>query len=78
MGAPPGFTETRLIDPFEIHVGPVFERGGLSRTTPSARDSGSPCHPFTLSPGHPAASYIIRTLTIDFLVSILAGSRSKM
>jgi len=27
MGAPPGFTETRLIDPFEIHVGPVFEHG---------------------------------------------------
>ena len=26
--APPsGFTETRLIDPFEIHVGPVFEQG---------------------------------------------------
>jgi uncharacterized protein (TIGR00369 family) len=24
---PPGYTETRLIDPFEIHVGPVFERG---------------------------------------------------
>ena len=27
MGAPHGFTETQLIDPFEIHVGPVFERG---------------------------------------------------
>jgi len=26
MTAPPGFTETRLIDPFELHVGPVFER----------------------------------------------------
>jgi uncharacterized protein (TIGR00369 family) len=24
---PEGFTETRLIDPFEIHVGPVFEEG---------------------------------------------------
>ena len=24
---PPGYTETRLIDPFEIHVGPVYERG---------------------------------------------------
>ena len=24
---PPGFTQTRLIDPFELHVGPVFERG---------------------------------------------------
>ena len=23
----PGFVETRLIDPFEIYVGPVFERG---------------------------------------------------
>jgi uncharacterized protein (TIGR00369 family) len=28
MGATlPGYTETRLIDPFEIHVGPVFETG---------------------------------------------------
>jgi len=27
MTAPPGFTETVLADPFEIHVGPVFERG---------------------------------------------------
>ena len=26
-GAPEGYTETRLIDPFEIYVGPVFERG---------------------------------------------------
>jgi uncharacterized protein (TIGR00369 family) len=26
--APPaGFTRTKLVDPFEIHVGPVFERG---------------------------------------------------
>jgi uncharacterized protein (TIGR00369 family) len=25
--APEGFSETRLIDPFEIHVGPVFEEG---------------------------------------------------
>lgn len=24
---PPGFTETHLIDPFELHVGPVFEQG---------------------------------------------------
>jgi len=27
MGKPEGFTETRLIDPFEIHVGPVYEEG---------------------------------------------------
>ena len=27
MSAPPGFRETRLIDPFEIHVGPVYEQG---------------------------------------------------
>jgi len=27
MSAPAGFTETRLIDPFEIYVGPVFEEG---------------------------------------------------
>jgi len=27
MSAPEGFTETRLIDPFEIHVGPVYEEG---------------------------------------------------
>src|SRR5258706_11375098 len=28
MGTPPpGYTETRLIDPFEIYVGPVFETG---------------------------------------------------
>lgn len=27
MGAPQGYTETRLIDPFEIHVGPVYEKG---------------------------------------------------
>ena len=27
MSAPPGFTPTRLIDPFEIHVGPIFEQG---------------------------------------------------
>jgi uncharacterized protein (TIGR00369 family) len=25
---PPGYTETRLVDPFEIYVGPVFETGG--------------------------------------------------
>lgn len=24
---PPGFMQTLLIDPFEIHVGPIFERG---------------------------------------------------
>jgi uncharacterized protein (TIGR00369 family) len=24
---PPGFTQTRLVDPFELHVGPVFEQG---------------------------------------------------
>ncbi|MBU6443814.1 MAG: PaaI family thioesterase [Alphaproteobacteria bacterium] len=24
---PPGYRQTRLIDPFEIHVGPVFEKG---------------------------------------------------
>lgn len=24
---PPGYTQTHLIDPFEIHVGPVFEQG---------------------------------------------------
>jgi uncharacterized protein (TIGR00369 family) len=24
---PPGYTETHLVDPFEIHVGPVFEQG---------------------------------------------------
>ena len=24
---PPGYTETRLVDPFEIFVGPVYERG---------------------------------------------------
>ncbi len=29
---PPGYRATRLIDPFEIHVGPVFERGeGIGR-----------------------------------------------
>ena len=27
MSAPPGFKQTRLIDPFEIHVGPVYEQG---------------------------------------------------
>ncbi len=25
--APPGFVETRLVDPFEMHVGPVWEQG---------------------------------------------------
>ncbi|HTP78593.1 MAG TPA: PaaI family thioesterase [Rhizomicrobium sp.] len=24
---PPGFTLTRLIDPFELHIGPVYEKG---------------------------------------------------
>ncbi len=27
MSAPPGFAETRLTDPFELHVGPVYEQG---------------------------------------------------
>jgi uncharacterized protein (TIGR00369 family) len=27
MTAPPGYSQTRLIDPFEIYVGPVFEEG---------------------------------------------------
>jgi acyl-coenzyme A thioesterase PaaI-like protein len=27
MSAPDGYTETQLIDPFERHVGPVFEQG---------------------------------------------------
>lgn len=27
VSPPPGYTETKLIDPFEIYVGPVFERG---------------------------------------------------
>jgi uncharacterized protein (TIGR00369 family) len=27
MSQPPGYVETRLIDPFEIYVGPVFEQG---------------------------------------------------
>ena len=27
MSAPPGFTQTRLIDPFELHVGPFYEQG---------------------------------------------------
>ena len=26
---PPGFTETRLIDPFERHVGPIYEQGAV-------------------------------------------------
>ncbi len=26
---PPGYTETRLIDPFEIHVGPMFDKGAI-------------------------------------------------
>lgn len=28
---PPGYTETKLIDPFEIYVGPVFEQGETGR-----------------------------------------------
>ena len=27
MSAPSGYTETKLFDPFEIYVGPVFEEG---------------------------------------------------
>ncbi len=27
MSAPPGYTQTELSDPFEIHLGPVFEAG---------------------------------------------------
>jgi uncharacterized protein (TIGR00369 family) len=27
IAPPPGFIETRLIDPFELHVGPVWEQG---------------------------------------------------
>ena len=27
MARPPGYSETQLIDPFEIYVGPVFEQG---------------------------------------------------
>ena len=30
-GIPEGYTETRLIDPFEIYVGPVFEQGETGR-----------------------------------------------
>jgi uncharacterized protein (TIGR00369 family) len=25
--SPPGFTQTHLIDPFELHIGPIFEQG---------------------------------------------------
>lgn len=28
---PKGYTETRLIDPFEIHVGPVYEKGAKGK-----------------------------------------------
>lgn len=28
---PLGFSETRLIDPFEIHVGPVYEKGAKGK-----------------------------------------------
>ena len=34
MSAPEGYTETKLVDPFEIYVGPVYEKGeatGLKR-----------------------------------------------
>ena len=27
VSPPPGFTQTHLIDPFEIHVGPIYEQG---------------------------------------------------
>ncbi|HXC55772.1 MAG TPA: PaaI family thioesterase [Rhizomicrobium sp.] len=27
MSAPPGYTQTHLVDPFEVHVGPIFEQG---------------------------------------------------
>ena len=27
IAAPHGFTETHLIDPFEVHVGPIFQSG---------------------------------------------------
>ena len=27
MSAPDGFTETQLIDPYEVHFGPIYERG---------------------------------------------------
>src|SRR5215469_505141 len=27
MSLPAGYSETRLIDPFEVYVGPVFEQG---------------------------------------------------
>ena len=27
IAPPPGFTETRLVDPFERHVGPIWEEG---------------------------------------------------
>src|ERR1051326_7112563 len=27
MTAPPGYTDTKLVDPFEIHLGPVYEAG---------------------------------------------------
>lgn len=33
MTAPAGFTPTRLIDPFELHVGPVFEHGAKGART---------------------------------------------
>jgi uncharacterized protein (TIGR00369 family) len=26
-GAPEGFTETKLVDPFELHIGPIYESG---------------------------------------------------
>ena len=28
---PPGFVPTRLIDPFELHVGPIYEQGEKGR-----------------------------------------------
>ncbi len=32
-GAPEGFVETRLIDPFELHIGPVYEKGAKGSKT---------------------------------------------
>lgn len=33
MSAPEGFRETHLADPFEIHIGPVYERGDAPHKT---------------------------------------------
>jgi acyl-coenzyme A thioesterase PaaI-like protein len=40
--APPGFRETKLIDPFEIFVGPIFEKG----------EKGSKIFAFTVEERH--------------------------